>query len=60
MPTLSPKENQLLAALNQLLYEVRDTIPLDMREKHLRMAINEADAISREVEGRPTIQRTKV
>ena len=58
MPT--PKETQLLAALSQLLYEVRDFVPLDMRPKHLRVAISEADEIAREVTGKPTIQRTKV
>lgn len=58
MPTT--KETQLLAALSQLLYEVRDFVPLDMRSKHLRIAISEADEIAREVTGKPTIQRTKV
>lgn len=57
---LTNKESQLLAALNQLLYEVRGTVPLDIREKSLRAAINEADAIARETSNQPPVQRTKV
>lgn len=60
MTILSNKEAQLLASLNQLLYEVRETIPLDIRSKSLRRAIGEADQIARETSGRPPVQRTKV
>jgi hypothetical protein len=57
MLKLSTKEAQLLGSLNQLLFEIRDDIPLDSRSKHLRMAINEADEIVREVSGLKPIQK---
>ena len=60
MTILSPKEAQLLAALNQVLYEVRNTIPLNARDPALRRSIREADQIAREVANQAPVRRTKV
>lgn len=56
MTALTNKEIQLLAVLHQLIYEIRDAVPLANRPKSLRRSIGEASQVFREISGQPPLQ----